>query len=435
MAEPPTAGGTPPAGTVVLPPAQAATAAATAAPSAGMASAADAAAGAAPMPVVVLPPSPAAVGLAAAVPGSPNPVVVLPPALAGGGASVDAPAPGPAALAQDPAAAPPTPALATAAAPAASQALVAVSLVAGADGKRAAGGPVKLFVGGLPPEAQDDDLRKHFSQYGELLEAQVIRDRATGRSRNFGFVMLPDGARKDQAIHDNHSICGRRVSVRLHQDMEPLGGSALRDEPPAREAPPPGPGPDTEPKKVFIGRLEPHFTVDMLRSRFSERFGPVADVFLANGKKFGFVTFEHSSAAKAGLDAGTVDVDGVTVVIKSADPMRSGGRDRNDRDHSPPPGGTAAVYGAYPYGYGYAYGLPPYGGYSAPPGYYSGYPPPGYGAPGPGYAPPGYYPSAYGAYGGYPSYGAYYGYYPQASASASYGAAPSPSSSSEYRPY
>jgi RNA recognition motif-containing protein len=55
--------------------------------------------------------------------------------------------------------------------------------------------PVKLFVGSLTSETTSADLRAHFEPYGTVAEAAVITDRATGASRNFGFVTLAD--RKD----------------------------------------------------------------------------------------------------------------------------------------------------------------------------------------------------------------------------------------------
>merc|ERR1719310_1786095 len=113
----------------------------------------------------------------------------------------------------------------------------------------------------------------------------------------------------------------------------------------------------------------------MIRDVFEKRFGRVAEIFLATTNKFGFVTFESGSSAQAALAAKGIDIEGKHVVIKDADPERSGGRRgrsrSRSRSRSPPRG-----YGA----------LPGYPGY---PGYYGGYP---------GYPPPGYgYPPAYGA--------------------------------------
>lgn len=46
----------------------------------------------------------------------------------------------------------------------------------------------KIFVGGLAWETQRDTMRRYFEQFGEILEAVVITDKYTGRSKGYGFV-------------------------------------------------------------------------------------------------------------------------------------------------------------------------------------------------------------------------------------------------------
>lgn len=48
----------------------------------------------------------------------------------------------------------------------------------------------KVFVGGLAWETQKEALREHFEKYGEILEAVIISDKVTGRSKGYGFVSL-----------------------------------------------------------------------------------------------------------------------------------------------------------------------------------------------------------------------------------------------------
>lgn len=48
----------------------------------------------------------------------------------------------------------------------------------------------KIFVGGLAWETKRDSLRHYFEQFGEILEAVVINDRNSGRSKGYGFVNL-----------------------------------------------------------------------------------------------------------------------------------------------------------------------------------------------------------------------------------------------------
>nr|GMD26155.1 RNA-binding protein 24 isoform X1 [Ipomoea batatas] len=45
----------------------------------------------------------------------------------------------------------------------------------------------KVFVGGLAWETQKETMEKYFEQFGEILEAVVISDKATGRSKGYGF--------------------------------------------------------------------------------------------------------------------------------------------------------------------------------------------------------------------------------------------------------
>lgn len=48
----------------------------------------------------------------------------------------------------------------------------------------------KVFVGGLAWETQRDTMRRHFEQFGDILEAVVITDKNTGRSKGYGFVSI-----------------------------------------------------------------------------------------------------------------------------------------------------------------------------------------------------------------------------------------------------
>lgn len=49
----------------------------------------------------------------------------------------------------------------------------------------------KVFVGGLAWETHKDGMRAYFQQFGDILEAVVITDKNTGRSKGYGFVSVP----------------------------------------------------------------------------------------------------------------------------------------------------------------------------------------------------------------------------------------------------
>jgi RNA recognition motif-containing protein len=81
---------------------------------------------------------------------------------------------------------------------------------------------VKIYVGNLSYRASDDDLHAAFSQYGEIASAEVVKERETGRSRGFGFVVMPNAAEAQKAIDalDGQEICGRPVRCNEAQERE-----------------------------------------------------------------------------------------------------------------------------------------------------------------------------------------------------------------------
>ena len=73
----------------------------------------------------------------------------------------------------------------------------------------------KLFVGGLAWATTDDTLRAAFEQAGTVDSAVVISDRATGRSKGFGFVEMTSDEEAQAAIEMWHEkeLDGRTVIV------------------------------------------------------------------------------------------------------------------------------------------------------------------------------------------------------------------------------
>ena len=73
----------------------------------------------------------------------------------------------------------------------------------------------KLFVGGISWGVDDEELRRHFETHGAVIDARVIYDRDTGRSRGFGFVTFEDDAAADAAKEalDGSEHEGRTIRV------------------------------------------------------------------------------------------------------------------------------------------------------------------------------------------------------------------------------
>ena len=73
----------------------------------------------------------------------------------------------------------------------------------------------KVFVGGLSWNTTDSGLRKAFALYGEIIEAKVITERDTGRSRGFGFVTFArdEDAKKAISKMDGTTLENRTIKV------------------------------------------------------------------------------------------------------------------------------------------------------------------------------------------------------------------------------
>jgi RNA recognition motif-containing protein len=90
----------------------------------------------------------------------------------------------------------------------------------------------KLYVGNLPFKAHDDALRELFSQAGNVVSANVITDRESGRSKGFGFVEMgsPEEAEKAIQMFNGYSFDGRdlRVNIARPREERPRGGGRNR---------------------------------------------------------------------------------------------------------------------------------------------------------------------------------------------------------------
>ncbi|MBA0686012.1 hypothetical protein Goari_013642 [Gossypium aridum] len=68
----------------------------------------------------------------------------------------------------------------------------------------------KIFIGGLAWETQRDTIRRYFEQFGEILEAVVITDKTTGRSKGYGFVTFKDPEAAMRACQNPAPIIDRK---------------------------------------------------------------------------------------------------------------------------------------------------------------------------------------------------------------------------------
>jgi RNA recognition motif-containing protein len=73
----------------------------------------------------------------------------------------------------------------------------------------------KLFVGSLPWSINDQALEEAFQKFGTVVSAKVVMDRATGRSKGFGFVEMGDPSEAEEAMKslNNSNLNGRNIVV------------------------------------------------------------------------------------------------------------------------------------------------------------------------------------------------------------------------------
>ncbi|KAG1671262.1 Heterogeneous nuclear ribonucleoprotein D-like [Nymphon striatum] len=139
----------------------------------------------------------------------------------------------------------------------------------------------KLFVGGLAHDITEDQLKKHFSQFGEITSVNIKSDLMTKRPRGFGFVTFSSCDPVTAALKaSTHCINGKQIDPKKAK---------------ARPKPPPI-------KKIFVGGLHPD-TAEFDVISYFERFGKVENVELPFDKTqnkrraFCFVCFQEEKSA------------------------------------------------------------------------------------------------------------------------------------------
>jgi len=158
----------------------------------------------------------------------------------------------------------------------------------------------KLFVGGLPQDVTQDEIKEYFGKFGQLEKVQLKMDPTTGRSRGFAFLLFADTSSLDSAASEEHAIKGKKLT--------------------AKKA-------DIKPGKIYVGKLPDNgVSEDEIRAYFEE-FGTVTEVIRPidksknnEPKNFCFVTFERERVSRKLIDQGTCSINGSRLQIKPVTP-------------------------------------------------------------------------------------------------------------------
>lgn len=84
----------------------------------------------------------------------------------------------------------------------------------------------KLYVGNLSYDVSSSDLEAMLAPHGTVQSAEVIMDRATGRSKGFGFVEMDNASEAEAAIAalNGQESGGRTLTVNEAKPREPRSG-------------------------------------------------------------------------------------------------------------------------------------------------------------------------------------------------------------------
>lgn len=144
----------------------------------------------------------------------------------------------------------------------------------------------KVFVGALSQSTTSESLGRHFAQYGPC-DAVVMMDKATGRSRGFGFCTFHADDSLVKALSTQQTVDGKLVDCKV---CSPKGEVQM----------------PYKPNRLFIGGLPQSADENKLRDFFSG-FGPVTDARIMTDKEsgrsrgFGYVTFQSPQSCELAL--------------------------------------------------------------------------------------------------------------------------------------
>ncbi|KAL1325511.1 hypothetical protein HN51_035580 [Arachis hypogaea] len=201
----------------------------------------------------------------------------------------------------------------------------------------------KLFIRGLGWDTTTDGLRNLFSTYGDLEEAVVILDKATGKSKGYGFVTFRhvDGALL--ALREPSKRIDGRVTV---TQLAAAGNSGATTN-----------AADVALRKIYVANVPPDLPADKLLAHFSH-YGEIEEGPLGfdkqTGKSKGFALFVYKTpeGAQAALMEPVKTVDGRQLNCKLA--ITDG---KQGKRGGAAPGGADGVQGhGHGHGHGNAHG-------------------------------------------------------------------------------
>ncbi|KAH0890712.1 hypothetical protein HID58_053141, partial [Brassica napus] len=212
----------------------------------------------------------------------------------------------------------------------------------------------EVFIGGLPRNVGEEDLRDLCEPMGDIFEVRLMKDRDSGESKGYAFVGFKTKDVAQKAIEKLHSKEFKASSTASLSWDEDEFRKVIEDV---------GPGVENieliKVKALYVKNIPENTSTEQLKELF-QRHGEVTKVVTPPGKggkrDFGFVHYaERSSALKAVNDSQRYEINGQELEVVLAKPQA-------ERKHEP---------SSYAYGAAAAtpapFALPTFGGFAAPP--------------------------------------------------------------------
>lgn len=163
----------------------------------------------------------------------------------------------------------------------------------------------KFFIGGLSWATSEENVKQFFERLGFSVErAQIMRNKSSGRSRGFGFVILHCD-RLDQ-ISPSYELDGRQIEVKFAVPKEEMGAKT---------------------KKIFVGGLPVSLSETTFYNHF-QKYGPIVEAQIMKDRKnsrsrgFGFVRYHNEESVDEVLRYDHT-INGKLVEVKKALPKHA----------------------------------------------------------------------------------------------------------------
>lgn len=185
---------------------------------------------------------------------------------------------------------------------------------------------MKLYVGGIPRAATEEEIRFLFEEHGEIVEVVLLKDKRTGQQQECCFVKyatLEEADRAVRALHNQYTFPGGVMPIKVKYadgERERLGGLGAPE------------------FKLYVGCLNKQASRREIEEIFSA-YGFIEDVYivrdeLRQSRGCAFIQFSHRDMAVAAINAlnGTYVMRGCDqpLIVRFADPKKPKTGDSRD---------------------------------------------------------------------------------------------------------